>query len=679
MRLLAHNPLLCAVVCALHVDMRQTMPNRRKEIYEAAISMLLSRRDEKRDVASSDATLGLAEKQVLLRDMAFWLTVNDRSEMARRDAEHLVSRALAFFRHEARLVAPEAALKDLVLRSGLIRFPTDDTVEFAHRTFQEFLAAAEIVEGVNIPMLRDRILDAEWQQVIAWASAFMNREQASDFFAFLASEIEKSTDGARQRLVLLALACAEVALHLDSNLRALIEQHGRALVPPASMDAVAALSGIGTAAVPLIASALPRSEEWQVATDPSVDFSLQALIRIGGQDALAVLAGLPLAIKATAQRRLADGWAYFEPQGYAQSVLADVPLRYDKTRIVVRDAIRAQQTVHLSEAFETSADLSANDADPLQGPTFATLRLRADFDVIDIGLISGIKHVGRLVIQDAVGLAGDLHATPTLQGVFALRVESFTEPCEVDMASIAKLPGLRRLELVGHIAVKNVDVLAAAEDLQSVRISTGTRATAVGGWRGSFRELDVVGWSEPDLSSLCALQTLETLRITGSTSLISCAGVEGLQQLSSVEFVECVNLSECNGLRDLPNLRSFALNECESFIDQELLLDLSDTVELDVQGTGIDTRYRDTEPEVEVENLLLRNTEDMSQEEIDARNWDLIEAAMREDSDDDDDSDVWPEPMAFTEEDADRRGYIIVESLENWDVEADGPGDEVYG
>lgn len=48
---LATNPLMCGLICALHRDRRGYLPHGRKELYESALSMLLTRRDRERDMA----------------------------------------------------------------------------------------------------------------------------------------------------------------------------------------------------------------------------------------------------------------------------------------------------------------------------------------------------------------------------------------------------------------------------------------------------------------------------------------------------------------------------------------------------------------------------------------------------------------------------------------------------
>ncbi|WP_141658482.1 NACHT domain-containing protein [Streptomyces mutabilis] len=47
---LVTNPLMCALVCTLHRERRDFLPRGRKALYDAALSMLLERRDREREL-----------------------------------------------------------------------------------------------------------------------------------------------------------------------------------------------------------------------------------------------------------------------------------------------------------------------------------------------------------------------------------------------------------------------------------------------------------------------------------------------------------------------------------------------------------------------------------------------------------------------------------------------------
>ncbi|MFG2590425.1 NACHT domain-containing protein [Streptomyces sp. NPDC048438] len=84
---LSSTPLMCALICALHRDRRGHLPHRRMELYEAALSMLLVRRDLQRSIDVPEG-IQLTEHQSvqLLQRLAYWLIRNRQTEMGRATA-----------------------------------------------------------------------------------------------------------------------------------------------------------------------------------------------------------------------------------------------------------------------------------------------------------------------------------------------------------------------------------------------------------------------------------------------------------------------------------------------------------------------------------------------------------------------------------------------------------------
>ena len=80
LRALMVSPLLCALVCALNRERRTRLPRDRMEIYDAALDMLLERRDRERGVELAQAPLTRTDKLLILQDIAFWLIRNGWSD-----------------------------------------------------------------------------------------------------------------------------------------------------------------------------------------------------------------------------------------------------------------------------------------------------------------------------------------------------------------------------------------------------------------------------------------------------------------------------------------------------------------------------------------------------------------------------------------------------------------------
>lgn len=109
---LATNPLMCGLLCALHRDRRGYLPNGRKELYDAALSMLLERRDRERAMGATDGV-----------------------ELTR------------------------------------LREPAPGAVDFVHRTFQDYLAARAMVQRHDFPLLLAHAHHDDWEDVVRMAVA----------------------------------------------------------------------------------------------------------------------------------------------------------------------------------------------------------------------------------------------------------------------------------------------------------------------------------------------------------------------------------------------------------------------------------------------------------------------------------------------------------------------------
>src|SRR5262249_32075208 len=96
LRTLATNPLLCAMLCALNLDRHSHLPRDRIGLYNAALDMMLERRDAEREV-TVDRELGLdaRAKTTVLRALAWWLSNEGRAEVPADRAIQVIGGALS--------------------------------------------------------------------------------------------------------------------------------------------------------------------------------------------------------------------------------------------------------------------------------------------------------------------------------------------------------------------------------------------------------------------------------------------------------------------------------------------------------------------------------------------------------------------------------------------------------
>ena len=119
LRELATSPLLCALLCALHLRSRAHLPVDKIQIYETAIEMLLERRDAERGILTYRVRLSQGEKLFILRDLAYWLMRNERTYIGRDQAIKRIGGVTHSFHGKAR---PDTVLEDLLQRAASSTF-----------------------------------------------------------------------------------------------------------------------------------------------------------------------------------------------------------------------------------------------------------------------------------------------------------------------------------------------------------------------------------------------------------------------------------------------------------------------------------------------------------------------------------------------------------------------------
>ncbi|MFE5597618.1 NACHT domain-containing protein [Streptomyces coelicoflavus] len=306
---LATNPLMCGLICALHRERRGYLPTGRKELYDAALTMLLARRDRERGMEAVE--LGEEAQLELLQRLAYALVLSGRTEMSVETAEGIVERALPSVASAAGQGDAATVLRALVLRSGLLRQPGEGSLDFVHRTFQDYLGARYAVEQGHLDVLAGRADDSQWEDVIRMAVAHARPGERAMLLRRLLAEDTP-------RLTLLALACLEHATALDPAVRAEVEARAGALVPPGSKEDAKALAAN---AGPLVLELLPGPEGLTGTQAYRVVVTASLLAEQAPDGALAVLRRFREHPSLEVRRQLVGTWGRFEARTYASEVL----------------------------------------------------------------------------------------------------------------------------------------------------------------------------------------------------------------------------------------------------------------------------------------------------------------------------------------------------------------------
>ncbi len=170
LEILAKNPLLLNMIANLHRSYAgQQLPQRRSELYQDIFILQLYDRPRERGI---DMLVPFPESQQVLQKVAFTLVSQNQPSIKRQSLEtwisnHLQSLDLSY------TVAAEKFLDKIVDVSELI-VKRDEEYEFAHLSFQGYLAAAEIKGQKLEEFLLDHWQDEWWKETILLYCAQIN-------------------------------------------------------------------------------------------------------------------------------------------------------------------------------------------------------------------------------------------------------------------------------------------------------------------------------------------------------------------------------------------------------------------------------------------------------------------------------------------------------------------------
>ncbi|WP_431331283.1 NACHT domain-containing protein [Streptomyces sp. IPPR8] len=526
---LATNPLMCGLICALHRERRGYLPTGRKELYDAALTMLLARRDRERGMEAVD--LGEEAQLELLQRLAYALVLSGRTEMDVETAEGIVERALPSVASAAGQGDAATVLRALVLRSGLLRRPGEGTLDFVHRTFQDYLGARYAVEEGHLDVIAGHAGDTQWEDVIRMAVAHARPGERAMLLRRLLAEDTP-------RLTLLALACLEHATALDPAVRAQVEARAGALIPPGTTEDAKALAEAG----PLVLELLPGPEGLTDAEAHGVTVTASLLAGREPSGALAVLRRFRDHPALRVRRQLVGTWERFDAREYAVEVLDHL----DRT-----DLFLSCTTV---EQRATLADMRPWSLLDLRGP----------------GSVSAaIGYVGEPDVVEELHVADD----PELTDLAELTVFGSLRRLQlVSCLSARGLAGLSALPL-SELAISDMADLSGLRELDSLRFLSLTQELPGGQLTDAlplaapfeFLFLGLTAIDSTGLGGLSHWQSLKYLSLGPKLSL----GADDWAEIAQLPLLTCLYLNATlfsDGLGPLPvlpgvgELRLAALN-----------------------------------------------------------------------------------------------------------------------
>ncbi|MFH8561239.1 NACHT domain-containing protein [Streptomyces sp. NPDC017988] len=564
---LATNPLMCALLCALHRDRRMHLPRARKELYDAALDLLLIRRDTERDVTSVEGvSLSRDEQTALLQRLAYWMIRNGQAEADRQDAVAMLDEWLAAMPQVRAQGDAEQVFTHLLIRSGLLREPVPGSVGFVHRTFQDYLGAKAAVEARDFGVLVRNAHDDQWDDVVRMAVGHARVEERTRLLRQLLRRADKVRRH-RERLVLLAAASLEHAPEVDPGVRGEVEERTGVLMPPQTYAEADSLAKVGQ----LVLELLPGPEgltDWQAAA------VVRTAARVGGPAALMVISRFRSDGRPRTRSSLGVAWSMFDTREYFESVL--------------EGAVGPDQVVPMASAEElaylprlpelTHLNLLGDHGMPdivLAHTSLKFLQFWDNHSLDDLSRLSRLPRLETLSLNRSPSVT-DLRP---LAGLPLRQVYVYSPSTPLSLAPLADLPELRHLVFDFLPTEKTLDELPFAprltglgfyrqacrmrlsglEALTSLRWLTVNedhqwRSFLAAGVFSPLSTLQIIDVPLVDVSPLVVHRELATLYVGNVQQVDGLAALAELPRLEAVEFGNCGPL-DLAPLADLENVR----------------------------------------------------------------------------------------------------------------------------
>ncbi|PSR17626.1 hypothetical protein C8255_11685, partial [filamentous cyanobacterium CCP3] len=548
---LASTPLLCAMICALHRERLETLPSARLQLYEECIDMLLNRRDVGRKIRLDETyQVGLDERQKLelLRSLALKFM---RSKLSSLESDRVDNH---FQLELSSTNLPETVtgrqIRELFVdRAALLCEPVVGQIDFAHRTFQEYLAADEILREDQLEELLQKASDDQWREAIIVAAGLARPKECERLLEFLIDHGNNSLED-RQYLHFLAVACLETVIKVSPKTRDKVLTSAKALIPPKDNDEVALVVRAGNEIVPLLSYEAEYSGE-------EASKCIEALVRVGTSKAMKTLEDYAKATFESGQLKvgqaLGRGWDIFDRDIYIAQVLSHANcLSLSQTQ--VSDLSPLRDLAQLSNLFLFQTQVS--DLSPLSSLTQLSTLFLFQAQVSDLSPLSSLTQLSALFLYETQ--VSDLSPLSSLTQLSTLLL---FQAQVSDLSPLSSLTQLRELKL-SQTQVSNLSPLSGLTQLRELNLDQ-TQVSDLSPLSGltQLRELSLFQTPLSDLSPLSSLTQLRELKLS-QTQVNDLSPLNGLTQLRKLNLDQ-TQVSDLLLLSNLTQLSTLSLDQTQ--------------------------------------------------------------------------------------------------------------------
>ncbi|MDX9993271.1 MAG: SUMF1/EgtB/PvdO family nonheme iron enzyme [Anaerolineales bacterium] len=212
---LAINPLLLTVIALVH-RYRAELPERRSELYEEAVEVLLWHWDRAKGLDDEQnlgsVKLDSGDRRSFLEPVAFWMHERNRREIELADLRALLFPRLKNMTGDDQRAsrATDNFLRVISERSGLLIERGMGIYGFAHLTFQEYLAARTLAGREDMLEYTLKVLpNPWWREVILLQAGYVSGQGPSRVSKLIQSimDADPKTEPEPHHHLLLAAEC----------------------------------------------------------------------------------------------------------------------------------------------------------------------------------------------------------------------------------------------------------------------------------------------------------------------------------------------------------------------------------------------------------------------------------------------------------------------------------------
>jgi Leucine-rich repeat (LRR) protein len=625
---LAESPLLCAMLCAFYTLRIKAAPRSRAELYRRVIEGLVGRESARRAAIDHGLQLlDVPQTLSLLQAVAREMVETHRTEVSvRRDPDmSITSDATAYQIIEARLsgmlapgVTPDQAVRYLTERSVVFHMIGPNVAQFAHRTFQEYLAGRDFALSGRVDVLLRHVAEREWHQIFAFAASAAPTDVATRLVEEILNVDSSVDDWERERLMLAAecLSAAAPGVHPEVAVKA--RSAIARILPPLTDEEAVLVSAFGEGILP-----------WLVADEHRrVDINrtcIRAASLVGGPEALHVLAKYSASSQSAGlEDTLTAEWGRFPYDDYAKVVLSNCALASTLTisQKGVLEAVRLLPQVQKIrvEARDGLVDLRS----------WSSLTNLRELDLGGLPSLVSVQGIGSLVSLRKLNLS-EVPATEGFEELAVLDhlVDLYINRCSglTDPTPLKQLTSLRTLHMAGCVNIREFSWIGKLAEIWNLDLS-GTRVSDLSFCRslvdlrrlrakvstGVMGELDLSparhlrdltlklgSWHDWALPTSGALQSVS---LSGDISDDDLSVLAQSPSIRSLYIEDGSRLESLEPLRSNVSLRHLSIGEVSEVPDLEPLRSLHELRSLELPDSAIES-LEFVEGMVNLERLIL--------------------------------------------------------------------------